>query len=122
MKLKKAIIKIKNISDVKDEMKRALRGEFVGIQKKNEIIFLNFESAFKVFSKNKMQILQTVAQENPRSIYELAKFLEKDFKSVHTDIKYLVSIGLIELKETKDSRSALRPVAKFSGIEFEWAA
>jgi predicted transcriptional regulator len=122
MKLKKAIIKVKNISDVKEEMKKAFKGEFVGIQKKNEIIFLNFESAFKVFSKNKMQILQAIAQEKPRSIYELAKFLEKDFKSVHTDVKYLVGVGLIELKESNDARSALRPIVKFSGIEFEWAA
>ena len=122
MKLKKAIIKIRNLSDLKEEMRRAFKGEFVGVQKKNEIIFLNFESASKVFSKNKMQILQTIAQEQPQSIYELSKILSKDFKTVHTDVKYLETVGLIDLVQTDDVRNGLRPVAKFSGIELDWVA
>lgn len=122
MKLKKAIIKIRTLADLKEEMRRAFRGEFVGVQKKNEIFFLNFESASKLFSKNKIQILQVIAQEKPQSIYELAKILEKDFKSVHTDVKYLESVGLIDLKQTNDARNGLRPIAKFSGIELDWVA
>lgn len=122
MKLKKAIIKIRNIEDVKAEMKKAFKGEFTGIQKKNEIVFLNFESAAKVFSKNRMQILQVIAKEKPRSIYELAKLLDKDFKGVHTDVKYLNAVGLIDLKEMDNSRNGLKPVALFSGIEFDWVA
>ena len=122
MKLKKVIIKIRNLSDLKEEMRRAFKGEFVGVQKKNEIIFLNFESASKVFSKNKMQILQTIAQEQPQSIYELSKILSKDFKTVHTDVKYLETVGLIDLVQTDDVRNGLRPVAKFSGIELDWVA
>lgn len=122
MKLKKAIIKIRTLEEVKAEMKKAFKGEFAGIQKKNEIVFFNFEAASKVFSKNRMQILQTIAQEKPDSIYELAKILDKDFKSVHTDVKYLTGIGLIELLETDNVRSGLKPIALFSGIEFDWAA
>lgn len=122
MKLKKAIIKIRSLEEVKADMKKAFKGEFIGIQKKNEIVFFNFEAASKVFSKNRMQILQTIAQEKPDSIYELAKILEKDFKSVHTDVKYLTGIGLIELQETDNVRSGLKPIALFSGIEFDWAA
>ena len=69
-----------------------------------------------------MQILQTIAKEKPKSIYELAKILDKDFRNVHTDVKYLNAVGLIELRETNSSRNGLKPVALFSGIEFDWAA
>lgn len=122
MKLKKAVIKIRSIEDVKARWKKALKGEIKYIQKKNEIVFLSFESAAKVFSKNRMQILQTIAQYKPDTIYELAKILNKDFKTVYTDVKYLSEMELIELQETDSSRNGLKPIALYSGIEFDWAA
>lgn len=121
MKLKKAIIRIRNLEDVKNRWKKAIRGEIKYIQKKNEIVFLSFESASKVFSKNRMEILQTITREKPSSIYELAKILNKDFKSVYTDVRYLSEMELIELQET-DARNGLKPIALYSGIEFDWAA
>ena len=122
MKLKKAIIKIKSVEEVKSEWKKAIRGESKYIQKKNEIVFISFESASKVFSKNRMEILQTIAREKPGSIYKLAKILNKDFKSVYMDVKYLSEMELIELQENEDARNGLKPIALYSGIEFDWAA
>ena len=122
MKLKKAKIIIKNIKEVKSEWTKALKGQVKLVQKKDEIIFTSLEAASKVFTKGRMEILQTILKENPRSIYDLAKILEKDFKNVHTDVKFLCDVGLIELKESKDSHNGLRPIARFSGIELNWAA
>jgi predicted transcriptional regulator len=122
MKLKKSKILIKNIKEVKLDWARALKGQVKMVQKKDEIIFTSLEAASKVFTKGRMEILQTIMKENPRSIYDLAKILEKDFKNVYTDVKFLCEVGLIELKESKDSRNGLRPVARFSGIELDWAA
>ena len=48
--------------------------------------------------------------------------VDRDFKNVHSDVKLLSEIGLIDLKETTDARKGLRPVAKFSGIELDLAA
>ncbi|MBC7539411.1 MAG: transcriptional regulator [Bacteriovorax sp.] len=122
MKLKKAKIIIKSIKEVKLEWSKALRGQVKMVQKKDEIIFTSLEAASKVFTKGRMEILQTIMKENPRSIYDLAKILEKDFKNVYTDVKFLSEIGLIELKESKNSKNGLKPVARFSGIELDWAA
>jgi predicted transcriptional regulator len=52
----------------------------------------------------------------------LAKLLGRDFKNVHTDVKLLADIGLLDLKETGNSRNGLIPLAKFSGIDLDWAA
>ena len=122
MKLKKAKIIIKNIDEVKAEWKRAMKGEVKYIQKKNEIVFTSLEIVLKVLTKNRIEVMQSIAKNKPRSIYELAKMMEKDFKSVHTDVKFLCDVGLIELEETENARNVLKPIAKFSGIEFEWAA
>jgi len=122
MKLKKAKIVIKSLSDVKKEWKAALKGQTKSVQKNDEIIFANLETASKVMSRARIEILQTIIKFKPKSIYELAKILEKDFKNVHTDVKFLCDVGLIELQETEDARNGLRPVARFSGIELDWAA
>jgi predicted transcriptional regulator len=122
MKLKKAKIIIKNITEVKKEWALALRGKVRTLQKKDEIIFTSLEAAAKVFTKGRMEILQTIMKENPRSIYDLANILGKDFKNVYIDVNYLRDVGLIELRESKDSPTGLKPVARFSGIELDWAA
>lgn len=122
MKLKKAKIIIKTMKDIKSEWALALKGTTKKIQKKDEIIFTSLQAASKVFTKRRMEILQAIIKENPRSIYDLARILDKDFKNVHTDVKFLCDIGLIDLKESNDSRKGLRPVARFSGIELDWAA
>ena len=122
MKLKKAKIIIRDLNEIKKEWKSALKGKSQQVQKNDEIIFTNLETAAKVMSRARIEILQSILKFKPRSIYELAKILEKDFKNVHTDVKFLCDVGLIELHETEDMRNGLRPVARFSGIELDWAA
>ena len=62
-----------------------------------------------------MQLLRTIRIEKPKSIQELARMVERDFKNVHQDVKLLAEFGLIEIVETGPRRSA-SPVAKFSEI------
>lgn len=122
MKLKKAKIIIKNHSEIKRSWSEALKGKVKHIQKDDEIIFGNSETVAKVFSKNRLEILKAIIQHAPNSIYELAKIIERDFSNVYQDVKLLSEIGLIELKDSGDSRNGLIPIAKFSGIELDLAA
>ena len=122
MKKKHAKIVVKTLENTKREWKEALKGKRKNIQKEDEIIFTSLEAVARVFSKGRMEILRTVIQERPKSIYELAKLLGRDFKNVHTDVKLLADIGLLDLKEAGNSRNGLIPLAKFSGIDLDWAA
>lgn len=122
MKLKKAKIVIKSVDTIKEEWKDALKGNKKSIQKDNELVFTGPETVAKVFSKTRLEILLTIINQDPRSIYDVAKILKRDFKNVHSDIKFLEEVGLIELQETNDARNGLRPIAKFSGIELNLAA
>lgn len=65
----------------------------------------------QLLSNEKARILDTIKQEKPISIYDLAKKLKRGFKSVNDDIKLLERFGFIELIEehTKD-RIRHRPV------------
>lgn len=122
MKKKHAKIVIKTIENTKREWKEAIKGKKKGSPKDDEIIFTSLEAVARIFSKGRMEILRAVIQQQPKSIYDLAKLLDRDFKNVHMDVKLLADIGLLDLKEAGTSRNGLIPLAKFSGIDLDWAA
>jgi predicted transcriptional regulator len=55
----------------------------------------------QLLSNEKARILHAIKQENPTSIYDLAKKLDRGFKSVSDDVKLLERFGFIELIEEK---------------------
>jgi predicted transcriptional regulator len=65
----------------------------------------------QLLSNEKARILSVIKDQEPNSIYDLAKRLERGFKSVNDDIKLLERFGFIELIEEKTkNRRRLRPV------------
>lgn len=64
----------------------------------------------RLLSNEKARILDTLKKKNPGSIYELAKILKRDFKSVNEDIKLLEKFGFIDMiSESTGKRERLRP-------------
>jgi predicted transcriptional regulator len=55
----------------------------------------------QVLSNEKARILHTIKTQKPISIYDLAKKLNRGFKSVNDDIKLLQRFGFVELVEEK---------------------
>ena len=55
----------------------------------------------QLLSNEKARILHTIKTQNPASIYDLAKKLNRNFKSVNDDLKLLERFGFIELIEEK---------------------
>ena len=121
MKLKKAKIVIQSIDDIKKEWKKALGGKIKSIQDERTIIFISLESLSKVMTSERLEVLAIILKEKPKSIYALAKLVDRDFKNVHSDVKLLAEIGLIELR-SHGKRESLQPVAKYSGFELDLAA
>jgi predicted transcriptional regulator len=66
-------------------------------------IVMSPETFSKVFSPERIKLLQRIYRNNVKSIYQLAKDLNKPYEVVFRNIKYLAGIGLIEIKE-KDNR------------------
>lgn len=51
----------------------------------------------KILTKEKARMLDTIKYKKPKSIYALAKLLERPFKAVMDDIKLLERFGFIDL-------------------------
>ena len=92
-------------------------------QKEDRIIVVDSIDAFrKLFTNERLRLLTVVKKTKPDSIYQLAKTLQRDLKSVQSDAKFLQSLGLLELNEYKEGlRIKLRPVVKAKNIQLEMA-
>src|SRR3989338_3337269 len=65
----------------------------------------------QLLSNQRARMLHTIKSKHPKSLYELAKFLKRDFKSVAVDIKLLQRFGLLEMTAEKTGKRArLRPI------------
>ena|SRR3989344_4004938 len=64
----------------------------------------------QLLGNEKARILHVIKNEKPKSIYELAKKLNRGFKSVNDDAKLLEKFGFIRfIKEKTKNRKRLRP-------------
>ena len=88
------------------------------IFKKEEYDFSSLLALRQVLNNEKARLIHVIKTQNPISIYELAKKLGRDFKSVSEDIKLLKRFGFIELiKEKTKRRIRHKPVVVVDNIK-----
>ena len=68
---------------------------------KKDYDFSGISALRQLLNNEKARILHTIKSQKPTSIYDLAKKLNRTFKSVSDDIKLLERFGFIELLEEK---------------------
>ncbi|VVB79757.1 Uncharacterised protein [uncultured archaeon] len=79
--------------------------------KKEEYDFSGVAALRKLLSKERVRMLNIIKEQKPGSIYDLAKKLNRGFKSVFEDIQLLERFGLIELiAEKKNGRVRHKPI------------
>lgn len=71
----------------------------------------------KFLTQRRVEMLHSIRQNKPESIYELAKLLNRDLKSVNTDIALLKQLGLVRLEKQKRGRTRVIPKVLFDRMQ-----
>jgi predicted transcriptional regulator len=87
-------INIKESKGAFSLFKRTVRG-------KEEYDFSGIYALRQLLNKEKIRLLNVIKTEKPSSLYDLAKKLNRSFKSVHDDIKLLERFGFVQIIEEK---------------------
>lgn len=123
MKIKNIRITIKDKKEVLktfgETLRKARKGEV--IQKHEELSFENVETLRKILTEKRLELLHIIKIKKPESLYELAQLVQRDLKSVNTDIQILVDLGLLSLKEQYEKRKKMKPFLEFDTINVEIA-
>lgn len=86
-------------------------------QKVEDYDFSGIKELRQLLSNEKAKILHTIKDSNPESIYDLAKKVNRDFKSVLKDSKLLEKFGFISFKKSsKGRRVRLKPELEVSEL------
>ena len=86
---------------------------------KKDYDFEGISSLRKILNKEKARILDAIKTQNPKSIYDLSKKLNRSFKSIFDDVKLLEKFGFIELVQEKTGkRSRQKPIIIVDSIIF----
>jgi predicted transcriptional regulator len=77
---------------------------------KEEYDFSGITALRQLLNNEKARLLSTIKTEKPVSLYDLAKKLNRGFKSVHDDVKLLERFGFVQLVEEKvNNRTRHKP-------------
>ncbi len=75
--------------------------------------FSDLSELRQLLSNERAKILHVVKDQEPESIYKLAKILKRDFKAVVKDLKLLEKFGFIKLTSgSKGNRRTIKPEAE----------
>jgi predicted transcriptional regulator len=120
MKIKKIYIGIKKLDaslrEAGELFEQAAKGK--KIKAKTAVYFTNLKEMRRVLTEKRLELLKTIKEKEPSSVYELAKILHRDLKNVLQDIAYLQELGIIEVTDAKDKKI---PHFRYDKISFEVA-
>ena len=64
----------------------------------------------------RLELIQAIAEHAPESMREAARLVDRDVSDVHSDLKHLETLGILELKEGGPG-GAIQPIVPFDRIE-----
>lgn len=80
---------------------------------------LNFDSyrtLARFLSDRNLELLETITQEQPKSIRETATLVDRDYREVHRNLSELEDLGLIHFEGGAPGK-AKRPIVEYDDIE-----
>jgi predicted transcriptional regulator len=121
MKAKKIDIGIKDLKESLKNFSEAWKKLESGkkIKKEEGLYFDSIDTMRSVLTNNRLLILKTIRKNRPDSVYELAKILSRDLKSVNQDLKLLSEIGLVALEKVETERKRVIPHVDYGKILLE---
>lgn len=119
MKIKNIVVEIKSVEDtlkaVKEIMGKIKEGK--SVKKKESISFNNIDIMRKFLTNRRLELIKVIKRHKPKSIYQLAKIVNRDSKSVNTDLKLLSDLGMVDLKSKDKGRENIVPSVDYEKID-----
>jgi predicted transcriptional regulator len=82
-----------------EDVKRRTRNAFRGRKQGARISFASPELLWKVLTAKRWELLKAMTGEDPMTIREVARRVERDVKAVHGDVRALVDAGIVDKTE-----------------------
>lgn len=99
-----------------EAFEEALAGDASGEDAARRLSFETTDQLAQVFTPRAIDLLQAIAQEEPASIREAARLVDRDIKQVSENLDRLEEYGVVEFVE---KGRAKRPVVPYDEIDIQ---
>ena len=101
MKIKRIFVGVKPLDDALKEAGEAFEdlSKGMAVKQKHAIYFASLKEMRRVLTEKRLEILKTIRDRRPASLYALAKMLDRDLKNVLQDLSYLQELGIVAITD-----------------------
>lgn len=121
MKVKNIVLGVKAkeafFKDLSSNWKKLEKGQ--SVEENEAVYFSSIEAMRKALTPLRIEILKTIKERRPSSIYELAKMMNKDSSNINSHVMHLAEIGLIEMEQQSDGRGNIIPLVIYDEIDIK---
>ncbi|GGJ17850.1 hypothetical protein GCM10008995_29440 [Halobellus salinus] len=78
--------------------------------------FGSYDDLVESLTPLRLELIQAIAEHTPESMREAARLVDRDVSDVHSDLKQLEVLGILELEEGGPG-GAMQPIVPFDRIE-----
>ena len=103
---------------VKEELKAIDRNKAKKF-KEDSITFQSLDQLRKFLTNKRLELLKIIRHKKPKSVYELAKLVERTPENVNTDIKLLEQLGFVETTKIREVREKVVPEVIYDKMTLE---
>lgn len=118
-------IRIKPLGEAMADFRETFRAVDAGhrVTRRKGVYFTSIEAARNLLTPSRLALLRAIRAKRPRSIYDLAKAVARDFKNVQEDLRILERYGLVRMTRARGrgTRRARVPEALFGEIALKIA-
>ena len=106
MRIKRIFVGVKKLDNALKEAGSAFEEVSKGrtIKKRRAIYFSNLKEMRRILTERRLELLKTIKDRKPSSVYELARVLNRDLKNVLQDVSYLEELGIIAVSKIGDKK------------------
>lgn len=97
-------------------VRNAEAGELDPSAERTVLQFGTYDDLVDSLTPLRLELIRAIARENPSSMRQAARLVDRDVSDVHADLKGLEVLGILELDES-GSGGAIEPVVPFDKIE-----
>jgi predicted transcriptional regulator len=99
-----------------EAVEAAAAGEQTGTTQEAVLQFGSYDDLVDSLTPLRLELLRAIAADDPASMREAARLVDRDVSDVHADLKHLEVLGVLAL-EAGGPGGAMRPVVPFDRIE-----
>ena len=112
---------VRPLDDVMDDFAKTFEAVRSGRRlpkgRREEVGFTSIEAVRNFLTRERLALLRMIRTGRPRSIYQLAKMVDRDLKNVQEDIRLLERHGLVRVtKHARGNRKVKVPEVPFEEI------